>query len=1077
MPNPALRLSPGDLKRAFGAKTVLRGESYSRSGSIIGYGWSADGRFVSGLCRGSGNQKYRPVVTFAGTPSAASIVGATCTCPVAAFCKHGVALLLTISRESTVSAVAAPPRRDWRAILGSVAAPSTAEATAPLALWFALGEPEWRSRQRPLRVRPMTIGKRGTWIKTGASWNDVVSGYRGPFDATQVAALRDLYRIVMGNGPASHDWLGLEPAPMRVWGALREVRDSGVEFVVDPHLCGGKVEFRSAAIRYDFSRSADGGASMRAEIVVDDEPVDETDLRRLGAANPHGVWLIDGDVLVLAEFASRPTREECQLALSAEEIAIPAADLPDLATTVLPRLERTRTIRVDEGLFTPPTVSGPYAVLTLSPSGAGCRVSWGIGYHVDDVWHVVEVTVRAGDLFFRDADAENALWESIRGDVDAVAAVRDGTGTRAGLPPEQLAAPVILGELDTARLVVEVLPALSQNPAIVVDNALDRDFRLAETTPQIAFTADESGGNDWFSLGITITLGDVDVPLPAILAALSAGEEFLLLPDGTYFSLDHPELARLSELLKEAEALGEIERDRVSTASLNATLWEELLELGVVDKQLKRWRTRMAKIAAATPPRRVPCPRTVKATLRDYQRDGFDWLTFLSANGLGGILADDMGLGKTLQTLTMIARQLADDADARFLVIAPTSVVPNWVAECRRFVPSVRVDSVVATEARSETPVAEIVAGAQVVVTSYTLMRLLFERLDEVRWTGIIFDEAQFIKNHTGKTHQCARRLDADLKLAITGTPMENNLMELWALLSVTAPGLFPSPQAFTDYFRKPIESGTHPERMEILRRRIKPVMLRRRKDQVAIDLPPKQEQVMTLELGARHRRLYDARLTRERQKVLGLLGDWEKNRFEVFRSLSLLRQLSLHAALVDETQGSVTSAKVEYLMQTVPELVAEGHSALIFSQFTRFLDIVRSHLGAAGIEFSYLDGSMSQRKRAAAIADFTAGRTKVFLISLKAGGFGLNLTEADYCFVCDPWWNPAAEAQAVDRAHRIGQQRPVTVYRLVSADTIEEQVVALQDRKRALFDAAIDDGELFGSAITASDIREMIGA
>lgn len=217
-------------------------------------------------------------------------------------------------------------------------------------------------------------------------------------------------------------------------------------------------------------------------------------------------------------------------------------------------------------------------------------------------------------------------------------------------------------------------------------------------------------------------------------------------------------------------------------------------------------------------------------------------------------------------------------------------------------------------------------------------------------------------------------------------------------------------------------------------------------------------------------------RLNRERQKVLGLLGDWEKNRFEIFRSLTMLRQLSLHAGLVDEKDADVASAKIDHLAEQLPELIAEGHSALVFSQFTSFLALVRQRLDEMGIAYAYLDGSMTAKARSAAIAEFTEGGVHVFLISLKAGGFGLNLTEADYCFVCDPWWNPAAEAQAVDRAHRIGQTRPVTVYRLVSAGTIEEKVVALQDRKRELFNAVVDDGDLFGAGITEGDIRELLG-
>ena len=392
-----------------------------------------------------------------------------------------------------------------------------------------------------------------------------------------------------------------------------------------------------------------------------------------------------------------------------------------------------------------------------------------------------------------------------------------------------------------------------------------------------------------------------------------------------------------------------------------------------------------------------------------------------------------------------------------------------------RFAPDLAGVPVTRRSQRGKVPIAEIAAGADVVITSYTLLRIDFDHYAAVDWAAVVLDEAQFVKNHNAKVHQCARRLSAPFKLAITGTPMENNLLELWALLSITAPGLFPRPKPFTDYYRRPIESGQNPERLATLRRRMKPMMLRRTKDQVASDLPPKQEQALTLDLGAKHRKLYDTRLARERQKVLGLLGDFERNRFEIFRSLTMLRQLSLHAGLVDEADRGVASAKVDYLTEQLPGLVAEGHSALVFSQFTGFLAVLRASLDAAGIGYCYLDGSMSSKQRTREISRFTGGAAQVFLISLKAGGFGLNLTEADYCFLCDPWWNPATEAQAVDRAHRIGQTRPVTVYRLVSAGTIEEKVVALQERKRKLFNAVVDDGDLFGTAISESDIREML--
>jgi SNF2 family DNA or RNA helicase len=434
---------------------------------------------------------------------------------------------------------------------------------------------------------------------------------------------------------------------------------------------------------------------------------------------------------------------------------------------------------------------------------------------------------------------------------------------------------------------------------------------------------------------------------------------------------------------------------------------------------------------------------------------------------LGGILADDMGLGKTLEALALIchARQ-ADPGGPPFLIVAPTSVVPNWAAEAARFAPDLKV----VTITRRGGDLSELVAGADAVVTSYTLLRLDFEAHGAANWSGLILDEAQYTKNHQSKIYQCARRLPAPFKVAITGTPMENNLMELWSLLSITAPGLFPNPARFRDYYAGPIEKRGDVERLTQLRRRIKPLVKRRTKEQVAGDLPDKQEQVLEIELHPRHRKLYQTYLQRERQKVLGLIGDMNANRFTILSSLTRLRQLSLHAALVDDAHQDLPCSKIDTLLEQLKDVAAGGHRALVFSQFTRFLAHVRERLDVAGVPYCYLDGST--RDRAQVLRDFKEGTDPVFLISLKAGGFGLNLAEADYCFLLDPWWNPATEAQAVDRTHRIGQTRNVMVYRLISKDTIEEKVMALKARKAELFSDVIDEGNAFGGRLDADDIR-----
>ncbi|WLP92854.1 DEAD/DEAH box helicase [Gordonia sp. NB41Y] len=1085
MSDPVLRLTEGQLAREFGTQTAARGRQYARAGKIFGVEWvrEDDGWLLAGESTGSHRRGYDVSVYFFGPPSLATIEYATCSCPVGVCCKHTVGLLLTAAAASQTqpaqpaqpAAKEPVPGLSWRAVLDNlIGLPAagtgiSAPKYPPLALTFARSRSSGSSPI--LTVRPMTAGARGNWIKSGASWSDIAYGKGLATGAPDHVAVGALYTAITGRTVVtSGDWLPIAQSAAQFWPALRAAVDAGVTLLADPSLKVSGIRIGDAALHYDVSPHADGGAQLTAGIVIDGLPVDAGTAEAFGMP-AHGVGAVGDGMLSLGEFERSIKYGELNLAMNRTVVVIPAEDLDEFSAEALPRLTGARTVRTDPAAITAPTIIGPKAVLTIAGApGNQARFTWSIAYQVNDKLHLFEPASPAASVGYRDELAEKRLWTELE-------ALFDPIIERCGAWASALRSTTFpLTAVQAAVLIAEGLPGLTGHRDVFIDNRVGADFAPADDSPVISFGADEKVGNDWFSLDVTMNVGEYELPIAAVISELSHGATHMFVDAGTYVALDSPELATLAKLLAEARELGEIENGLVNPQSLNATLWEELLDLGVVDKQLAGWRKRMTKLAAATPPKRVAVPRTLKASLREYQRDGLDWLTFLRTNEIGGILADDMGLGKTVQTLAFIARECKADTAARFLVVAPTSVVPNWIAECERFAPSLHAVPITTTEARSEVPMAEAVDGAQVVVTSYTLLRLNFEQLDEHHWTGVIFDEAQFIKNHNGRTHQCARRLDAPFKLAITGTPMENNLMELWSLLSVTAPGLFGSPKIFAEYFRKPIESGQHPERMEVLRRRIKPVMLRRRKDQVAIDLPAKQEQVMLLDLVPKHRKIYDTRLARERQKVLGLLGDWEKNRFQVFRSLNMLRQLSLHAGLVDDTDYAVESGKVDYLTETLPELIAEQHSALVFSQFTRFLGILRDELDTLGIAYSYLDGTMSAAQRAAAVKEFSDGQTQVFLISLKAGGFGLNLTEADYCFVCDPWWNPAAESQAIDRAHRIGQTRPVTVYRLVSSNTIEERVVALQDRKRALFDAAVDEGELFGGAITAADIQQMLG-
>ncbi|MBG6213443.1 superfamily II DNA or RNA helicase [Cryobacterium sp. CAN_C3] len=637
--------------------------------------------------------------------------------------------------------------------------------------------------------------------------------------------------------------------------------------------------------------------------------------------------------------------------------------------------------------------------------------------------------------------------------------------------------PAAVPAADTAEFLGTVYPALQRRVAVTSTDAsvrfpevLPDNFERIEP-PRLVITTIETDQRDWFDLGVIVTIGEITVPFGPLFTALATGQTRLKLVDNSYLSLQQPEFERLHELIDEARALQEWETG-LRISRYQASLWSDFEDLADETVSAVSWRAAAAGLKDPSGVDPIVLPDTVHATLRPYQQEGFAWLAFLWQHQLGGVLADDMGLGKTLQTLALLVHA-TESKPGPFLVVAPTSVVANWLNEATRFTPGLRVRTLMATESKSRTRIADTATDADVLITSYALFRLEFEAYQAVTWAGLILDEAQFVKNRTSRAYACAKELDTPFKLAITGTPLENNLMDLWSLFSIVAPGLFASARKFTEDYVRPVTRGEGPQRLAKLRRRIRPLLLRRTKEVVARDLPPKQEQELQIALNPAHQKLYDTFLQRERQKLYGLIEELDKNRFIIFRSLTLLRLLSLDASLVDQKFAGVRSSKLDALFEQLDDVIAEGHKALIFSQFTSFLKRAAARLDAQGVPYCYLDGSTLRRSEV--IDRFKSGAAPVFLISLKAGGFGLNLTEADYVFLLDPWWNPATEAQAVDRTHRIGQTRNVMVYRMVATGTIEEKVVALQKQKAQLFTAVLDDDAMFSTALTAEDIRGLL--
>lgn len=818
--------------------------------------------------------------------------------------------------------------------------------------------------------------------------------------------------------------------------------------------------------------------------------------------------------------------------ISAGTVKIPASERPAFQRDFLPALSRSVPVLTPDPALALPAVTPPRLVLELT-FDEEVRHDAQLGWHWEYPLNPFEADpehesgVQRLPVFgypgeeggeVRDERFEARVLRSVRSVLAAHPAL-------ASLEERRVEG------WETRELLSVVLPKLRRISAVRVRfNGTPPEF-VEATDALIEVTVTEGNSRDWFGLGIAVKMNDWTVPFAQIFEALDRGADRILLGNGTYFSLRRPEFKTLRTLIAEAreldEAGGELRINRHQ-----AGLFSELESLAASVQTTRRWdeqvRSLLALVEASeareTDPaeggnkpaasadahgkrnepgsarsslnREYPVPVGLQATLRPYQVEGYRWLTFLYEHRMGGILADDMGLGKTVQALALLAHAIEEhraavpgEPFAPFLVVAPTSVISNWAAEAERFLPGAKVVTITETTA-GKTPLAERVAGAHLVLTSYTLLRMDEDAYASYAaglgsgegpgtpgWGALLLDEAQFVKNTGTRAWSIARAMPARTKIAMTGTPLENNLMELWALLAIVADGLFPSARAFRDLYARPAESGEDPAHAAAttarLRRRIRPLMLRRTKELVAAELPAKNDTRVNLPLAPGHRRIYDTHLQRERQKVLGLLEDMDKNRFTIFQSLTLLRRLALDAALIDpDAYEGVTSAKREYLVERLPELLAGGHRVLVFSQFTGYLKSIARALSEKGIDHLYLDGST--RNRAEVIEAFRAGAAPVFLISLKAGGFGLNLTEADHVFIMDPWWNPAAEQQAVDRIHRIGQEREVHVYRLVAEGTIEEKVMQLKASKAALFDAVVGEGEFASAAVTAEDVREL---
>jgi len=1090
---PAPHVDLRDLMQITDAGGYARGLAYFREGNVLDLVWDEDRQELEAHVKGSRDSTYIVEVGFVSSNGKSHARSTRCSCPVRSRCKHVVAALLASnvheysqqngprSVEPVAAPVAAPPpvAPSWRSLVD----PASTAQTQALALGVELrhreprGDNHWAPRAvRPatprdlarstgellLAIRPlMRSHQTGAWIQGHATW-DIVRRDTAQFGRAQNRWFGDLLSIsrdslLSGN---AGDWLVVDQIESGLlWGHLRAGAALGIPLVASQkhsavHLAD------SAEISATIERDEAGALTVAAAATIDGAEVAAADVHPIGRSGVYSAVLLGSRMqITLAEV---PLSQQVRALLEAQRpIAVPAEEEEAFVTEAYPLLARRAVIQT-VGDVALPEIPAPEPVLNVAFE-RGDVVSYSFAWSYRGFG---TVSYAPGPAAVRDTDAEAVR----RAELETVWQEHMATRFR---PSGSF------HDIDAAAFVAQTVPAFEAAGVSIVTTGARKEYRELTGVPEVTVSTVETTDSDWFDLGIIVTIDGRSIPFGPLFTALSKGKKKLLLSDGGYFTVNHPALDRLRELIDEAGELDEWETGpRISRYQTD--LWEEFEDLADEALPAVSWRSTAEGLRQSTGVPTTPVPASLRAELRPYQKSGYDWLAFLWRHRLGGILADDMGLGKTLQLLSFV-QHTRDMGERRpFLVLAPTSVLSTWKTEAARFTPDLRVALVESTSGTRRGTVTDAAAGVDIIVSSYTVARLDATEFGAVGWAGLILDEAQFVKNPKTKLHRAISTFDADVTYAVTGTPMENSLSDLWSLLKLAAPGLFPSARKFRDRYIQPIEKGKVPEneeggeyrqrRLAQLRRRIRPLMLRRTKELVAPDLPPKQEQVLEVELSAAHRALYDVVLQRERQKVLGLIDDLDRNRFIVFRSLTLLRMLSLAPELVDENDADIGSSKLDTLLERVAELQAEGHRALVFSQFTSFLDLAAARLEAAGIPYAHPDGST--RRRQDVVEGFRSGEQPVFLISLKAGGFGLTLTEADYVFLLDPWWNPAAEAQAIDRTHRIGQTSQVFVYRMISAGTIEEKVRELQQRKARLFTAVMDDEALFAQSLTADDIR-----
>ena len=1113
-----------DIEANFNEPDLARGRQYWRRGAVQQLEIRNHGFLLTGKVRGTASWSYDVTVTIAseyrhitGEPSLREIES-DCSCPVGMMCKHGVALCLQalMDDEGEIDAAESPvyvsdepvrkqraaPVEPWEtwwsdlAYSGALIAATHGKPKECIAYILEIREDRSRTNAKCLRIRAVIA----RLMKTGE--------YKSTRDISPAQIARSQARYVTPNDAliarllqddSQYHYSGFSSPP-----ASAEILDLVMRCVLESERCffqtceGTPLALGKPRRGKLGWRTADISEAQIPTILSEDE---SPHLVILPSARPWyvdtatqqaGRFDFDAPLVLVRKFLAGPRIHSSAVTKIAEKIAAAQS----VAGIILP----PRTRIVETRPLAPPT---PCLRLATYDTNRGHDIAALVHFDYDGL--VADPTTpetlhkemdNRTIHIPRDRRSENHYLATL---LQHSGLVTNGLVSRPqDVPANRLACTfpnrvnARVQWLDFIHRVVPELHAMGWRVAIDAD--LADAFRTVATEEEDFWEAEvreqEGKAAWWFSLDLGIMVEGQRVSLlPLLVQALQRlqepttaaierlafyGKLYVDLPDGRALALP---FERVRDILTTLVELHDQPLNPDGTMTLALDLAAALSRIDAATKM--RWlggeRLRMLvdRLKTFSGLTDVAPPRGLAATLRPYQRAGLNWLQFLRDYQLGGILADDMGLGKTVQTLAhLLTEQEAGRLNDPSLVICPTSLIPNWQDEAQKFTPSLRVLSLHGKE--RATRFGQI-GNADLVLTTYPLLTRDAEILLATEWYMVVLDEAQAIKNPAAKVTQLACEIKAKHRLCLTGTPIENHLGEAWSQFAFLMPGMLGTHKDFAKRFRTPIEKMQDTGRQLVLARRLKPFILRRNKNEVAKELPPKTEIIHYVEFNGQQRDLYETLrlIMHEKVQQAVLEKGFNRSRIIILDALLKLRQVCCDPRLVrlrlSRVKKVTHSAKLESLMELLPEMIEEGRKILLFSQFTSMLDLIKPRLEMAGIAFVEICGDTEDRRTP--VARFQNGDVPLFLISLKAGGTGLNLTAADVVIHYDPWWNPAVENQATDRAHRIGQDKPVFVYKFIARGTVEERILELQNRKRALASALLEERPDATAAFEANDL------